>query len=445
MHTPATRPPRPPTATTGPRRRGAGPAHKVSPARKSSPRRRMLSPGGVSWREGARSPVRVTCSCITTVSAPAGSGAPVKIRIALPGASCCGALPQLDSPATGSSKPCAARSAMGHGATVHGGVVERRVVDRGGERARQGAAEAVRERDVFDPVGRTQAREQRGTGLVETQHGRFLQRGGYCAGLRPCGMPRAVVAALGSGLSWAPMKKIPLVADALGELRQAYLFADADDAQCTRLCQGMRGDPAPAGRDPVPPRPAGVTVLLPALRPGEAVPGVAGRARKDHRDRPPRPDLRRGGNVHGRAGTLPGELHGDRRLYAVRLRPEDLPAGAARVARHRLRHARRHEPAPAHAGQPDREPDPAERHLPTGDVPAGAGAAATLNAADVELTTPKSALASRLAIQPETFSRILAKLRDQNLISVDGPHIMLRNLAGLRDLVYLPAAEPPRL
>lgn len=65
--------------------------------------------------------------------------------------------------------------------------------------------------------------------------------------------------------------------------------------------------------------------------------------------------------------------------------------------------------------------------------------------ADLELTTPKSALASRLAIQPETFSRLLAKLRDQGLIEVHGPHIILRNLSGLRELVYMPAAEPPRL
>ena len=37
----------------------------------------------------------------------------------------------------------------------------------------------------------------------------------------------------------ALMKKIRLVTDALTELRQAYLFADADDGQCARLCQGM--------------------------------------------------------------------------------------------------------------------------------------------------------------------------------------------------------------
>jgi CRP/FNR family transcriptional regulator, dissimilatory nitrate respiration regulator len=63
-------------------------------------------------------------------------------------------------------------------------------------------------------------------------------------------------------------------------------------------------------------------------------------------------------------------------------------------------------------------------------------------AADVVLTTPKIAIASRLAIQPETFSRILAKLRDQGLIAVHGHQITLRDLKGLRELVYLPADEP---
>jgi len=62
--------------------------------------------------------------------------------------------------------------------------------------------------------------------------------------------------------------------------------------------------------------------------------------------------------------------------------------------------------------------------------------------AELELTTPKAALASRLAIQPETFSRLLGKLRDQGLIEVHGAHIVLRNLQGLRELVYVPAAEP---
>lgn len=65
--------------------------------------------------------------------------------------------------------------------------------------------------------------------------------------------------------------------------------------------------------------------------------------------------------------------------------------------------------------------------------------------ADIDLAVPKSALASRLAIQPETFSRLLARLRDQGLIEIHGQHVILRDVSGLRELVYLPAAEPPRL
>jgi CRP/FNR family transcriptional regulator, dissimilatory nitrate respiration regulator len=55
---------------------------------------------------------------------------------------------------------------------------------------------------------------------------------------------------------------------------------------------------------------------------------------------------------------------------------------------------------------------------------------------DVQLTTPKGVIASRLAIKPETFSRILAKLKRYGLIDVHGNHIALLNLQGLRDLVY---------
>ena len=57
---------------------------------------------------------------------------------------------------------------------------------------------------------------------------------------------------------------------------------------------------------------------------------------------------------------------------------------------------------------------------------------------EITLTTPKSAIASRLAIQPETFSRILARLRDQALIEVRGHHIVLRDIAALRERVSLP-------
>lgn len=60
---------------------------------------------------------------------------------------------------------------------------------------------------------------------------------------------------------------------------------------------------------------------------------------------------------------------------------------------------------------------------------------------EIELTTPKSVIASQLAIQPETFSRILSKLKRRGLIEVHGNHISLRNLRGLRDLAYAPASD----
>ncbi len=53
----------------------------------------------------------------------------------------------------------------------------------------------------------------------------------------------------------------------------------------------------------------------------------------------------------------------------------------------------------------------------------------------IHLTTPKSVVASRLAIQPETFSRILTRLSRTNLIEVDGNDITLLDVEGLRALL----------
>jgi len=57
---------------------------------------------------------------------------------------------------------------------------------------------------------------------------------------------------------------------------------------------------------------------------------------------------------------------------------------------------------------------------------------------DVELTTPKAVIASRLAIQPETLSRILSKLRQGGLIEVQGNHVLVRDVQALRNLVHMP-------
>ncbi len=53
----------------------------------------------------------------------------------------------------------------------------------------------------------------------------------------------------------------------------------------------------------------------------------------------------------------------------------------------------------------------------------------------IHLTTPKSVVASRLSIQPETFSRILTRLSRTGLIEVNGNDIMLLDVEGLRTLL----------
>lgn len=57
------------------------------------------------------------------------------------------------------------------------------------------------------------------------------------------------------------------------------------------------------------------------------------------------------------------------------------------------------------------------------------------HAPDIQLTIPKLVIASRLSIQPETFSRILARLRRDGLIDTDGAHIVLRDVEALERLI----------
>jgi CRP-like cAMP-binding protein len=63
-------------------------------------------------------------------------------------------------------------------------------------------------------------------------------------------------------------------------------------------------------------------------------------------------------------------------------------------------------------------------------VPVGA-----VEMAAIHLDTPKSIIASRLSIQPETFSRIMSKLTRLGLINVHGNNISLNDVSGLRDLL----------
>ncbi|KPK56724.1 MAG: hypothetical protein AMS22_00245 [Thiotrichales bacterium SG8_50] len=56
-------------------------------------------------------------------------------------------------------------------------------------------------------------------------------------------------------------------------------------------------------------------------------------------------------------------------------------------------------------------------------------------APNVQLTTAKTVIASRLSIKPETFSRILARLTQRGLIEVHDTNIVLRDIAALERLV----------
>jgi CRP-like cAMP-binding protein len=53
----------------------------------------------------------------------------------------------------------------------------------------------------------------------------------------------------------------------------------------------------------------------------------------------------------------------------------------------------------------------------------------------VHLALPKGVLAARLSIKPETFSRILAQLRQGGLIEVRGQDIVLKDISALRRLI----------
>lgn len=53
----------------------------------------------------------------------------------------------------------------------------------------------------------------------------------------------------------------------------------------------------------------------------------------------------------------------------------------------------------------------------------------------IHLNTPKSIIASRLSIQPETFSRILKRLSKQGLINVQGNDVTLLDVEGLKKLL----------
>ena len=58
-----------------------------------------------------------------------------------------------------------------------------------------------------------------------------------------------------------------------------------------------------------------------------------------------------------------------------------------------------------------------------------------LESPELHLTTPKHIVASRLAIQPETFSRILSRLAEAGCVEVHGQNIVLTDIEALREIV----------
>lgn len=60
-------------------------------------------------------------------------------------------------------------------------------------------------------------------------------------------------------------------------------------------------------------------------------------------------------------------------------------------------------------------------------VPRGA-----VMSSEVHLPAPKNVIAARLGIQPETFSRVAARLMKEHLIRVQGQNIVLLDIEGLR-------------
>ncbi len=62
-------------------------------------------------------------------------------------------------------------------------------------------------------------------------------------------------------------------------------------------------------------------------------------------------------------------------------------------------------------------------------IPEGSGSASV----EIELSTPKNIIASRLSIQPETFSRILKNLAKDGIINVHGKYVEIHDVQRLKE------------
>ena len=140
--------------------------------------RRTWSPGDTGPSKETRSPSTCASSTGTTVSAPAGSGAPVAIVIAVCGSSRTGSSPANDS---AGDRQLAAGIGRAHGVAVHRGVVERRQVVRGahvggddaaGQRARERERLGRQRREPLEQERPRLVREQRSG--IGSGHGPML-------------------------------------------------------------------------------------------------------------------------------------------------------------------------------------------------------------------------------------------------------------------------------
>ncbi|NIP48852.1 MAG: winged helix-turn-helix domain-containing protein [Gammaproteobacteria bacterium] len=55
--------------------------------------------------------------------------------------------------------------------------------------------------------------------------------------------------------------------------------------------------------------------------------------------------------------------------------------------------------------------------------------------AEIKLTYLRNIIALRLSIKPETFSRIMAQLKQKNIIDIRGSQVIIPDISSLRNLV----------
>jgi CRP-like cAMP-binding protein len=240
------------------------------------------------------------------------------------------------------------------------------------------------------------------------------------------------------------MKTATLEADTYAELRNAYLFAEADDAQLARLCQGLQRVPLKHGETLFRHGQAATRFFF--LRAGQV---KLYRISPDGHEKiieivQPGQTFAEAVMFMGTQGRYPVSCDAisDCELYAfdqqafltVLAESHEIGFGMLAAMSRRL-HMLVNQIDSLTLQNATYRLVMYLLELAPRDAPA----------AEVVLTTPKHAIASRLAIQPETLSRILAKLRDRGLVAVQANQITLRDLQGLRELVYLPPAGEPHL